>query len=127
MSFFSTTLAPRVLLHESDAAVARVLTVLLEHWGYQVEVAHDEASTLVAAVGRAPNVIVIDLLRSAGGGLSLVEALTAARATAEIPIIGIHAPDTSAALAALAAGCSSCQAVPLDTQALFAALSALSP
>jgi two-component system cell cycle response regulator DivK len=112
----------RVLIVESDTAVARALTVLLQHWGYQVETAADPIEALSATSRRLPAAIVGDVGLPGREGVLVARVLKADPATLAVPVIGIRAEDDSVVQAARTAGCVDCLREPLDTHQLLALL-----
>jgi CheY-like chemotaxis protein len=115
---------PRILLVEPDETLARVLTVLLEYLGYQVEPASDEIEALRAVYHELPAAIVADAGPPARMGVNLARVLKADPATREVSVIGIEAEGEAAEGAALDAGCVACLRAPLDSQRLLSLLRA---
>lgn len=65
--------ANRVLLIEDDRDSAEAFRLLLEFWGYHVEVAHDGDRALALATARLPYIVVLDLgIPSVDEGCALV-------------------------------------------------------
>jgi CheY-like chemotaxis protein len=119
--------AVRVLVVENDGAVARVLAVLLQHWGYEVEVAKDAGEALSAVSRSLPGAIVTDVSLPGLDGLQLTRALKSDPATRAVPVIAIDVEDAAGQQEALAAGCAGCVGKPLDTHRLLALLRVLAP
>jgi CheY-like chemotaxis protein len=119
----------RLLMVKNDAVVARVVTVLLERWGYEVETVRGVAAALAAVGRKLPAVIVTDvgLLGLDDDGLHVARALKADPATREVPIIAIQAGDDTVEQGALAAGCDAFVGRPLDTHRLLKLLRFLAP
>lgn len=117
----------RILVVEKDSVVARVLAVLLQHWGYEVEVAKDAGEALSAVNRVLPAAIVTDVSLPGLDGLQLTRALKSDPATRAVPVIAIHVENAAAEEEAIAAGCAGCVGKPLDTHRLLALLRVLAP
>jgi two-component system cell cycle response regulator DivK len=117
----------RILVVESDGVLARVLTVLLQHWRFDVELARDSGEAL-SALGKAlPAAIVTDVALSGLDGLQLTRALKLDPVTRAVPVIAIHAENAAQEQEAIAAGCAGCIGKPLDTHRLLALLRIVAP
>jgi CheY-like chemotaxis protein len=117
-----TMAGSRILLVESDPTVARALTVLLEHWGYQVETAEDAMAALSAVSRELPAAIVGDVAAPGRDGMRVARALKADPATSVVPIVAFRAESDSVVQWALTEGCVDCLREPLDTHRLLALL-----
>jgi CheY-like chemotaxis protein len=117
----------RILLVESDDVLARVLTVLLQHWRYDVELARDSGEALSALGKGMPAAIVTDVALRGLDGLQLTRALKLDPLTRAVPVIAIQAEDAAQEQEAIAAGCAGCVGKPLDTHRLLALLSVVAP
>jgi two-component system KDP operon response regulator KdpE len=109
----------RILLLEPDETLARVLTVLLQHFGYQPEPVRDLIDALRVISNDPPAVIVADVGLPDRPGVTLVRALKADPGVRGVPVIGIEAEGALAEGAALDAGCAACLRSPLDTHRLL--------
>jgi len=117
----------RILLVQNDPVAARVVAVLFETWGYEVETARNASEARAALSKGLPAAIVTDVEPPALDGLQLTRFLKSDPATRAVPIIGIHAVDRAAEKAALEAGCIGCVGKPLDAHRLLALLRVLVP
>ncbi len=82
----------RILLIEDDADIALSLRYNLEKDGaFEVSTVGDGETGLAAALGRAPDLVLLDLNLPGLDGLEVCRRLRASPATAEVPIIMITA------------------------------------
>lgn len=77
----------RVLVIEPDAAAAAVLTRHLNEAGYTAEVAGDHEEGWRKLKAHPPQVVVLDVLRPKGSGMSFLNRLKEDPATKELPVI----------------------------------------
>ena len=67
----------RLLIVEDSAIVASALRLLFEESGYEVDVASTVKDAIATATARAPEVMLLDLTRPDGDGLTILERLRA--------------------------------------------------
>jgi CheY-like chemotaxis protein len=116
-----------ILVVEGDPTMARALTALLQHWGYQVTTAEDAIAAVVACSHELPAAVLADAGPPARDAVPVARSLKADLETRTVPIIGFQAEDDAAAQLALAAGCVECLLQPLDTHRLLALLRLVAP
>lgn len=116
-----------ILFVENDAVMARVFTVLLERWGYEVELARNAGEALSALGQRRPAAILTDVELPGLDGLQLTRSIKANPTTRTIPIIAIHSGDRAAEEAVFAAGCTGAISRRVDTHRLLALLRVMAP
>lgn len=63
----------KILVVEDEKDIATALTVRLKASGYQVYVAYDALMGITAVVKHKPDLILLDVMIPAGGGLTLAE------------------------------------------------------
>lgn len=80
----------RILLVESDDTVAELVTMILEDAGHAVDRTVNADDGLAHLLACRPDLVLVDLWLTGGGGLSLLRASTRA-ATAAIPPIVVMA------------------------------------
>lgn len=79
----------KVLVVEDEKDIATALTVRLKAGGYEVYVAYDALMGITNAVKQQPDVILLDVMIPAGGGIALAERIN--DLPAGIPIIFLTA------------------------------------
>jgi two-component system phosphate regulon response regulator PhoB len=62
----------RVLVVEDDNMISKLLSIVLEHQGYEVQIADDYAAATSALEGSNPSIILLDLMLPDGNGLDLL-------------------------------------------------------
>ena len=62
----------QVLVVEDDNMISKLLSIVLEHHGFEVKVADDYASAVSAVQEGSPNLILLDLMLPDGNGLDLL-------------------------------------------------------
>jgi two-component system KDP operon response regulator KdpE len=111
-----------ILIVDDDRDLLRGLAIRLRAEGYQVAMAPSAGSVVAAAVGVAPDVILLDLGLPDGDGLAVLSRLQAIVATASIPIVVLTARDLSWAPRAFERGAIAFLEKPVDDDELFAAI-----
>jgi CheY-like chemotaxis protein len=76
----------KVLVAEDDAGVRRVITLTLEHAGFEVIGAQDGLEALEKATKLLPDAVLLDIGMPKMDGLTVCKKLRAAPRTAQIPI-----------------------------------------
>jgi CheY-like chemotaxis protein len=113
---------PLVLVCDDDPSIRRVLSALLERRGYRVITAASGAEAIEQAADQRPAAIILDLLMPEMDGWETMAALKAQPETHDIPIIVCSVLPVAESKNALA-GVAEWVNKPLDTDALFRALS----
>lgn len=94
-----------ILLVDDHAENRELLSIVLEHFGYEVVEAGDGWAGVQQARKRLPDLILMDVSMPVLDGLEATELLKLDRATREIPVIAISAHDDPRVIAqCLAAG-----------------------
>jgi CheY-like chemotaxis protein len=117
---------PTLLFVARDITVQRVMSVLLRHFGYQVECVQDPVSARDEAARLMPAAVLVDAALG-DAGWRLVRELRRDPVTGALPVVGVHAADRAEAVQAVSAGCDVCLEMPLDTHRLEAALRQYAP
>ena len=87
---------PRLLIAEDDAAIRELLVAVLAEDNYELLVARDGREALGLALGRPPDLVLLDLKMPALDGLEVCRALRAEARTRETPVIMLTASDSDA-------------------------------
>jgi DNA-binding response OmpR family regulator len=86
----------KILIIEDDDNVAKMLTARLADVGYESKISSDATLGVQQALNWLPQLIVLDLLLPAGGGLSVLKRLRDSDKTRAIPIVILTAVDNQA-------------------------------
>jgi len=106
----------KILLIDDDKTVVTVMTAVLRAANYQVVSALDPVQGFMAFRREKPQLVVLDLMMPAGGGMQLLEKLTS---MGKAPVIVITATQQGNAEAqARAAGAAGFLTKPVDPAAL---------
>ena len=109
----------KILLVDDDPTILKLLTCVLEGFGYEVHTAHNSLPALFAVARTDPDLVLADLDMPIMDGIGLVRQLKGHRETAEIPVVVISGHDTPEnRSAALEAGCVAYLPKPIDARAL---------
>jgi len=81
------TMSKRILVMEDDAELGRVIVTRLRSNGYDAGLVQDALAGVQAAHTQAPDLIVLDLLMPAGGGVSVLKRLRMSERTKSIPVL----------------------------------------
>ena len=115
--------APKIVLIDDDKTVVSTVSAVLRGGGYQVVSALDPVQGFMAVRREKPQVIVLDLMMPAGGGMQLLQKLTA---MGKVPVIVITAlTDGKVEAEAKAAGAAGFLKKPVDPEALKALIEEL--
>lgn len=108
--------AIKILLIDDDKTVVSVVSAVLRAAGYQVVSALDPVQGFMAFRREKPQLVVLDLMMPAGGGMQLLEKLVA---VGKVPVIVITAlTDGKLEAEAKAAGAGGFMRKPVNPQAL---------
>ncbi|MCY7365905.1 MAG: response regulator [Frankiaceae bacterium] len=111
----------RVLVADDDTDIARFIELNLTLEGYQVQVVHDGASALQAALDDPPNLVLLDVMMPSMDGVEVLRRLRASAATAVTPVVLLTARSLSAdKVVGLTAGADDYIVKPFDTLELLA-------
>lgn len=75
------------MIVDDDAAIATMYRIRLELEGWQVEVCENGRVALDAALADPPDLVVLDMMMPVLDGIGCLEALRAAEATRELPVV----------------------------------------
>ena len=117
--------AHKILVIDDDKTVVGTITAVLRAAGYQVVSALDPVQGFMAARREKPQVIVLDLMMPAGGGMQLLRKLTS---TIKAPVVVITMlSDPKVEAEAEAAGAAAFLKKPVDPTALKDVITDLLP
>jgi DNA-binding response OmpR family regulator len=68
----SEVMPERVLIVEDDSMISKLLSIVLEHHGFEVKVADDYASAAASLEDDEPALVLLDLMLPDGNGLDLL-------------------------------------------------------
>jgi DNA-binding response OmpR family regulator len=78
---------PKILCVDDDRNLCEILARALRLEGFEVVLAHDGDTALVAAREHAPDLVLLDLLLPKRDGFAVLEALREEPASAETPVV----------------------------------------
>ena len=105
---------------DDDENIAKILSINLRLEGFDVVTAFDGATAVMQAHRHQPDLILLDIMLPAGGGLGVVENLRASTKTYDIPIVFISAlPKEDLETRAMEAGVSHYFSKPFDIDAII--------
>ena len=81
----------RILIVEDDKDIALALGTRLRAAGFTVAHAYDAIAGVTQARREAPDLVLLDLMMPAGGGLKVADRLRALETTSSVPIIFLTA------------------------------------
>ena len=111
----------RVLVADDDTDIARFIELNLSLEGYDVQVVHDGASALRAALADPPDLVLLDVMMPVLDGVEVLRRLRASPATAVTPVVLLTARSLSAdKVVGLTAGADDYIVKPFDTLELIA-------
>ena len=117
--------ADKILVIDDDKTVVATITAVLQAAGYQVVSALDPVQGFMAARREKPQVVILDLMMPAGGGMQLLQKLTS---MVKVPVVVITMlSDPKAEAEATAAGAAGFLKKPVDPQALKEVVAELLP
>jgi len=117
---------PTVLVIDDDKTIVAALSATLRAAGCHVLAAYDAMQGFMLAQREVPAVILLDLQLPAGGGLQVLEKITASSKTQAIPVVIISgASDPRLEAETKAKGASFFVRKPVDQKALVALVEGL--
>lgn len=84
----------KILIVDDDVDLANLLAERLKEHEYDIVVAHDGFQAIKLAHSERPDIILLDILMPAGGGINTFKNLASSEHTVGIPVIFITAYDT---------------------------------
>jgi DNA-binding response OmpR family regulator len=110
---------PLVLVADDDADILRLVTLRLERSGYEVMSAEDGEQALTAALERAPDLALLDVMMPKLDGYEVTERLRRNESTKHVPVILLTARVQEADIArGIEAGADDYVSKPFSTQEL---------
>jgi DNA-binding response OmpR family regulator len=108
-----------VLVADDDADILRLVTLRLERSGYEVMSAEDGEQALTAALERAPDLALLDVMMPKLDGYEVTERLRRNESTKHVPVILLTARVQEADIArGIEAGADDYVSKPFSTQEL---------
>jgi len=105
-----------ILIVDDEKEWVRALAIRLGHAGYRVEVAFDAVNGVAQAINLVPDVILLDIMMPAGGGITALKNIRNSSKTFNIPVIVITAKsDKETKETAKKLGISAYFVKPIDT------------
>ncbi|TAK74126.1 MAG: response regulator [Gammaproteobacteria bacterium] len=80
-------MAKKILIIEDDPDIVKLIACKLESAGFEVIIAPDAILGINAIFNKKPDVILLDLILPAGGGLAVIDSMMQSMHTNRIPII----------------------------------------
>jgi CheY-like chemotaxis protein len=116
----------KALVIDDDKTIVALLSATLRAAGYHVLAAYDAMQGFMLAQREVPAVILLDIQLPAGGGLQVLEKITASAKTQAIPVVIITGgTDPKLEAETKAKGATSFVRKPVDQKALIALLEGL--
>ena len=81
----------RILIVDDEKDWVKMLAIRLGHEGYQIEAAFDTVQATAQAIKLIPDLILLDIMMPAGGGLQALKNIRAHLKTFTIPVIVLTA------------------------------------
>jgi DNA-binding response OmpR family regulator len=81
----------KILIVDDEKVWVKMLAMSLEHEGYQLEVAFDAIQATTQALRLKPDLILLDIMMPAGGGLAALKNIRTNFKTFSIPVIVLTA------------------------------------
>jgi DNA-binding response OmpR family regulator len=82
-------MAKTILIVDDEKDWVRMLTMRLEHAGYQVEAAFDAIQAIAQTIDLKPDLVLLDIIMPAGSGIGVLENLRVNVKTFNIPVIAL--------------------------------------
>jgi DNA-binding response OmpR family regulator len=116
--------ANKILVIDDDKTVVATISAVLRAAGYQVVTALDPVQGFMAARREKPQVIVLDLMMPAGGGMQLLSKLSSGKT----PVVVITAlTEANVEADAIAAGATAFLKKPVNPESLMGIITDLLP
>ena len=116
----------KALVIDDDKTIVALLSATLRAAGYHVLAAYDAMQGFMLAQREVPAVILLDIQLPAGGGLQVLEKITASAKTQGIPVVIITGgTDPKLEAETTAKGATAFVRKPVDQKALIALLAGL--
>ena len=80
-------MAKTILIIDDDPDWVRMLSMRLQHEGYQVEVAFDAIQAVTQTIDLKPDLVLLDIIMPAGSGVGVLKNLRENVKTFNIPVI----------------------------------------
>ena len=77
----------KILVVDDDPEIRKLLSIKLPKEGYDVFVAVDTYDAIQSIHGKRPDLVVLDIMLPAGGGLHVLKNIRSIPATAMIPVV----------------------------------------
>ena len=81
----------KILIVDDEKVWVKMLAMSLEHEGYQTGVAFDAIQATSQALQLKPDLILLDIMLPAGGGLGALKSIRASARTFSVPVIVLTA------------------------------------
>ena len=81
----------KILVVEDDERITKSLTIRLQNEGYETMCAEDSTNGMRMVANEKPDLLILDVMMPAGGGIWMAENLRSSDETDQIPIIFITA------------------------------------
>ena len=81
----------KILIVDDEKVWVKMLAMSLEHEGYQTGVAFDAIQATAQALQLKPDLILLDIMLPAGGGLGALKSIRASARTFSVPVIVLTA------------------------------------
>jgi CheY-like chemotaxis protein len=116
----------KILIIEDHADIRRVLSMTLQHLGYETVEANNGRSGIDLTLRERPDLVLLDLSLPDVSGFEMAKTIKKDPRTAEIPVVGLSAyAEQDTASRALAAGMADYLVKPADSQKLAAVIKKL--
>jgi CheY-like chemotaxis protein len=108
-------MAKTILIIDDDKDWVRMISMRLQREGYQVEAAFDATQAVSQALKLKPDLVLLDIMMPAGGGIGVLDNLRRNVNTFKIPVIALTALNDKQTVEATAAlGASGYFVKPVD-------------
>jgi two-component system alkaline phosphatase synthesis response regulator PhoP len=85
-----------ILVVDDEKEWVSLMSTRLQHEGYHVDVAFDSIEGMAQAIKLAPDIILLDIMMPAGGGIAMLKSIRNSSKTFNIPVIVITAKSDKA-------------------------------
>ena len=83
----------KILIVDDDPEIRKLLSIKLVKEGYEVVVAVDTYDAIQGVHGKRPDLVVLDIMLPAGGGLNVLKNIRSIPASAMTPVVVLTAID----------------------------------